>query len=174
MNASARSRAQAGFTLLEVLVALTILGIAVVSLIELSAQSLRLIKTSGDYQQAAVIADRLATSTEPSDEAVDQGQEAGFRWERRISLVPVPEELRPKETIPGREPPKLFAVTIDVRWGRDQLLELATLRTPITVPATPGSPQATLGTAQPPGTASPTQSTSPFTQPRGTPATGAR
>ena len=174
MHASARSHAPAGFTLLEVLVALVILAVAVVSLVELSSQSLRLIKTSGDYQQAVVLADRLATNTQPSDEGVDQGEEAGFRWERRISLVPVPEELRPAETIPGREPPKLFAVTIDVRWGRDQSLELATLRTPTTVPATPGSAQSTSGTAQPPAPSSPTQSSTPFTRQPGTPAAGAR
>ena len=171
MHASARSRAQAGFTLLEVLVALTILSVAVVSLLELSSQSLRLIKTSGDYQQAVVLADRLATSTQPSDEAVDQGEEAGFRWERRISLVPVPDELRPKETVPGREPPKLFAVTIDVRWGRDQLLELATLRTPVAAPPLPGSAQSTSSTAQPPITPSPSQSSSPITAQPSTPST---
>jgi type II secretion system protein I len=167
MHASARSRPQAGFTLLEVLVALTILSVAVVSLLELSSQSLRLIKTSGEYQQAVVLADRLATSTQPSDEAVDEGQEAGFRWERRISLVPVPDELRPKETVPGREPPKLFAVTIDVRWGRDQVLELATLRTPVALPPLPGVPS-TSSTAQPPVTPSPSQSSSPSTPPPGT------
>jgi type II secretion system protein I len=172
MHGSARARAPAGFTLLEVLVALTILGVAVVSLIELSSQSLRLIKTSGDYQQAVVLADRLATSTQPSDEAVDQGEEDGFRWERRISLVPVPEELLPKETVPGREPPKLFAVTIDVRWGRNQSLELATLRTPITVPAAPGKGQTTSGTAQPPITPNASQLNTPFTRRPGTPATG--
>jgi general secretion pathway protein I len=168
MSASARSHAQAGFTLLEVLVALTILSVAVVSLLELSSQSLRLIKASADYQQAVVLADRLATSTQPSDEAVDQGEEAGFRWERQISLVPVPEELRPKETVPGREPPKLFAVTIDVRWGRDQVLELATLRTPVAVPPLPGSAESPSGTVQPPITPSPSQSSSPATSTPGT------
>ena len=132
-------RAHAGFTLLEVMVALAVLGFAVVALIELSSQSLRLVKTSGDYQRAVVLADRLATETQPGDEGVDRGEEDSLQWERRISIVPVPEELLPKQTIPGREPPKLFAVTIGVRWGRDQALELATLRTPTAVPAPPGT-----------------------------------
>ncbi len=130
--------AEAGFTLLEVLVALAILGVAVVSLIQLSSQSLRLVKTSGDYQQAALLADRIATQSEPTDEGVDTGADGPYQWERRVSLVPMPDELQPKETIPGREPPKLFAVTIDVRWGRNQMLELATLRTPTTPPPAPG------------------------------------
>lgn len=136
---SLRTRPEAGFTLLEVLVALTILGLAVVVLIELSSQSLRLVKTSGDYQAAVVLADRIATETQPSEEAVESGEEGAFRWERRIALVPVPEELKPKETLPGREETRLFSVTIDVRWGRDQVVELATLRTPISAETMTGS-----------------------------------
>ena len=160
MPPSTAVRSAGGFTLLEVLVALTILGVAVVSLIELSSQSLRLIKTSADYQQAAVLADRLATGAVPSDETVEQGQEGGFQWERRTALVQVPEELIPKETVPGREPPKLFLLTIDVRWGRDQSLELATLRTPIAPPPTPA------------GAASPAGGLLPSTQtPQNPPAT---
>jgi len=46
--------------LLEVLLALAILGFAVVTLLQLSSQSLRLVKTSGDYQQAVLLADRIA------------------------------------------------------------------------------------------------------------------
>lgn len=159
-----RAPAEAGFTLLEVLVALAIVGLAVVTLLELSSQSLRLVKTSGDYQQAVLLADRIATETQPSDEAVDLGEEGPFQWERRISLVPLPEELQPKETIPGREPAKLFAVTIDVRWGRNQALELATLRTPTTTPTVPGSqPSTSTGAQQPvtPGTRQPGRSLFP-------------
>jgi prepilin-type N-terminal cleavage/methylation domain-containing protein len=138
-RSSLRARPEAGFTLLEVLVALTILGLAVVVLIELSSQSLRLVKTSGDYQAALVLADRIATETQPSEEAVESGEEGPFRWERHIALVPVPDELKPKELIPGREETQLFSVVIDVRWGRDQVVELATLRTPISAETMTGS-----------------------------------
>jgi type II secretion system protein I len=164
MPPSTGVRSADGFTLLEVLVALTILGIAVVSLIELSSQSLRLIKTSADYQQAAVLADRLATGAVPSDETVEQGREGNFQWERRTALVQVPEELLPKDTVPGKEAPKLFLLTIDVRWGRDQSLELATLRTPIAPPPAPAGAASPVGgvpansptTQNPPGTLFPT------------------
>ena len=136
------SPAQRGFTLLEVLVALAILGVAVVTLIELSSRSLRLVKTSGDYQRAVQLADRLAAETKATDEAVDSGADGPFQWERKIALVAVPDELQPKETVPGKAPASLFAVTIDVRWGQSQQLELATLRTPFTIQTpspTPGS-----------------------------------
>ena len=144
--------AQAGFTLLEVLVALAVMSLAIVTLFQLISQSLRLVKTSGDYQHAVLLANRIATGTQPSEEGMESGEEGPFRWERRVALVPLPEELQPKETIPGREPAKLFAVTIDVRWGRNQVVELATLRTPTSAPPpTGGQPSAAGGVQLPIG-----------------------
>jgi type II secretion system protein I len=46
-----------GFTLIEVLVALTIMAFAVVYLVQLSSSNLRLISTSGDYMDALVRAE---------------------------------------------------------------------------------------------------------------------
>jgi prepilin-type N-terminal cleavage/methylation domain-containing protein len=142
---------QAGFTLLEVLVALTILALGVVTLIQLSSQSLRLVKVSGDYQQAAQLANRLATESAPTDEGVESGQEGRFQWERRTTLVPVPDELQPEQTLPDKEPLKLFTVTIAVRWGetQSQSLELATLYTPTTGPALPQAVPGTVTTTNP-------------------------
>jgi type II secretion system protein I len=148
--------AQAGFTLLEVLVALTILAFAVVALLQLSSQSLRLVKTSADYQRAVQIADRIATQNQPTEEGTDTGAEGPFQWERRVSLVSLPDEFQPKETVPDKEAVKLFAVSIAVRWGQNQTLELATLYTPT---STPSSGQTTTVGGQPaanPGTATPT------------------
>jgi len=114
-----------GFTLLEVLVALTILGLAIVTLMQLSSQGLRLIHLSEDYQQAVLVADRVARSTDVLQEGVDAGQEGRFQWERRVTLVPVPEELTP-----GAGPQlRLYALSVAVRWGRNRALELASLRT---------------------------------------------
>jgi len=156
---SVHARGDRGFTLLEVMIALAIVGIAVVTVIELSGQSLRLVKTSGEYQQAAQLADRIATDTQATDEAVDAGEEGPFQWERRISMVPLPEELQPKETVPGKEPAKLFAVVIDVRWGRNHGFQLATLRTPTSTPTTSASPSSTAPGVQSPGTSTPGTST---------------
>ena len=57
-----------GFTLLEVLIAFAILAVGVVSLIQLTSQGLRLLKVSGDHQQAVQIADRLARDTQVNAE----------------------------------------------------------------------------------------------------------
>jgi type II secretion system protein I len=113
-----------GFTLLEVLVALTILSVAIVALMQLSSQGLRLLHLSDDYQQAVIVADRVARATDALVEGVDAGQEGRFQWERRVALVPVPEELTP-----GAGPQlRLYALSVGVRWGRNRTLELASLR----------------------------------------------
>ena len=113
-----------GFTLLEVLVAVTILGIAIVALMQLSSLGLRLLHLSDDYQQAVIVADRVARATDVLAEGVDAGQEGRFQWERRVTLVPVPEELTPAAG------PRLhlYALSVAVRWGRHRALELASLR----------------------------------------------
>lgn len=121
-----------GFTLLEVLVAVTILSLAIVTLMQLSSQGLRLLHLSDDYQQAALLADRVARATDVFREGVEARQEGRFQWERRVTLVPVPEEL-----VPGAgPPPRLYALSVAVRWGQSRVLELASLRT-VAEPAAP-------------------------------------
>ena len=109
-----------GFTLLEVLVALTILGLAIVTLLQLSSQGLRLLSLSDDYQQAVLV----ARSTDTLREGVVGGREGRFLWERRVALVPVAEELTPD----AGPQPRLYALSVAVRWGSNRALELASLR----------------------------------------------
>jgi type II secretion system protein I len=113
-----------GFTLLEVLVALIILAVAMVALMQLSSQGLRLLHLSDDYQQAVIVADRVARATDVVEEGADAGRDGRFQWERRVSLVPVPEELTPG----GGPHLRLYALAVAVRWDRHRVLELASLR----------------------------------------------
>jgi prepilin-type N-terminal cleavage/methylation domain-containing protein len=117
-------RDERGFTLIEVLVATLILGLAVVALIQLSSQGLRLVKLSGDQQEAALLADRLARATEPLAEGVETGREGAMTWERRVALLGAPDELSP----PNGPTPELRALTVTVRWSPGRSLELASLR----------------------------------------------
>ena len=134
-----------GFTLLEVLIAFAILAVGVVSLIQLTSQGLRLLKVSGDHQQAVQIADRLTRDTqvnaedETSEAIVETGEEGGFTWERRVTRVALPEELEPKTPVPGKEVPGLYAVAVAVRWGHNHMVEVATLRAPTGPAATPAT-----------------------------------
>jgi general secretion pathway protein I len=113
-----------GFTLLEVLVATLILGLAVVALIQLSSQGLRLLKQSDDHQQAALLADRLVRAAGPLAEGTESGQEGALRWERRIALRSAPDEL----AAPSGPTADLLALSVTVRWGASRSLELASLR----------------------------------------------
>jgi type II secretion system protein I len=116
--------ARRGFTLLEVLVALAILSVAVVTTIQLFGQGLRLLKVSGDYQQAVLLADRKAREVDTVREGVEAGREGDLEWERRTTVTTVPEEL----TVSGLAPVRLYQVTVQVRWG-GRSVEVATLRT---------------------------------------------
>ena len=114
-----------GFTLLEVLVALAILGLAVVTIIQLFSQGLRMLKLSGDHQRAVLLADQKTRDVEPEAEGIESGQEGEFTWERRVAPYPVPEDL----TVPGVTPVQVFRVSVRVRWHGDRSIEVATLRT---------------------------------------------
>lgn len=114
-----------GGTLLEVLVAVTILALAVVALMQLSSQSLRLLQRADDYQRAVMLAERIARTTSIAAEGVEAGQDGRFQWERRVRLVPVPEALVPNP----HHGPCLYALSVAVRWERGRALEVASLRT---------------------------------------------
>lgn len=105
--------------------ALTILAGAIVAFMQLSSQGLRLLHLSDDYQQAVIVADRVARATDVIEEGADAGREGRFQWERRMTLVPVPQELTP-----GAGPQlRLYALSVAVRWGGSRMVELASLRT---------------------------------------------
>ena len=126
-------RADAGFTLLEVLVAVVILSVAVVTLVQLASQALRLLKLSSDYQEAVLLADRVVRAGDASIEGVETGHEGQFDWERRAKLVAVPDDLEPV----GSPSPRLLTLSVAVRWGSGRTLEVATLRLAPAAPTTP-------------------------------------
>lgn len=119
-----RRRRDAGFTLLEVLVAMVILSVAVVTLIQLASQGLRLLRASGEHQDAVMLADRLLRTGDVSKEGVDRGEEGAFHWERQAKAVVVPDDLAPA----GGAAPRLLAVRVAVSWGKGRAVEAATLR----------------------------------------------
>jgi hypothetical protein len=96
----------------------------VVTLVQLASQALRLLKLSSDYQEAVLLADRVARAGDASIEGVETGHEGQFDWERRVKLVAVPDDLEPV----GSASPRLLALSVAVRWGSGRTLEVATLR----------------------------------------------
>jgi prepilin-type N-terminal cleavage/methylation domain-containing protein len=126
-------RLRAGFTLLEVLIAMVILSVAVVTLIQTASQGLRLLKVSSDHQEAVMLADRLVRAVDSPVEGIESGQEGQFTWERRVRVMTVPDKLLP---IIGPSP-QLLALSVVVRWGNGRTVEVATLRAVQGTAATP-------------------------------------
>jgi general secretion pathway protein I len=123
---------QRGFTLLEVVVALAILGLAVVAAIQGFAQGLRLLKLSGDHQRAMLLADQKVREVLIPEEQQDQGDEGDFHWERVTQVVEAP------DLVPVGSPPRwrVFEIIVRVVWDERRQIELATLRTVPALPAT--------------------------------------
>ena len=120
----ARSASEAGFTLIEVLVALAILSLAVVASIQGFAQGLRLLKLAGDHQQAMLLADQKMREIVDPKEGREQGTEGLLWWERTTRLIETP-DLAPAG---GAERGRVYEIDVRVVWEQKRQLEIRTLR----------------------------------------------
>ena len=115
-----------GFTLLEVLVALAILSLAIVVSIQGFASGLRLLKLSGEHQEAMLLADLKAREiTSPTQAGRDSGTEGPYTWEREIKQVVTPDLEVDGRAVRWRQ----WEVDVNVRWGDHRQVTVATLRT---------------------------------------------
>jgi len=123
-SAGAPFTRQAGFTLIEVLVALAILSIAVVASIQGFAQGLRLLKLSGDHQQAMLLADQKVREVVEFKEGRDNGTEGTLRWERTLRSLETPDLAPPGSPPRGR----VYEIDVRVSWDPQRQVEIRTLR----------------------------------------------
>lgn len=122
----AARRRRSGFTLLEVLVALAILSLAVVVSIQAFAGGLRLLKLSGEHQEAMLIADQKAREiTSPTSGGTESGTEGAYAWEREVKIVATPDLDVEGRTVKWR----VWEIDVRVKWGERRQVSLATLRT---------------------------------------------
>ena len=121
-----------GFTLLEVLVALAILGVAVVASIQGFAQGLRLLKLAGDHQDAMMVADQKLREVVDPSEGTEEGTETRFRWKRTVTRVVTPELTDATRPTPWT----VYQIDVHVQWDEHREVYLATLRAISTVPQT--------------------------------------
>lgn len=106
-----------GFTLIEVLVAVAILGIGLTVTLELFAGGLRLGRTSEEYTKAVNYArmkmEELAIKPEVAEGLEEGSFDDTFRWQVEVKKV----DLLPVEDKPDFKPPvHFYQVQIDVIW----------------------------------------------------------
>jgi general secretion pathway protein I len=119
-----RASAIAGFTLLEVMIALIIAGLAAAALLAAAGSGLRATQTAAMYDQAIVRAkSRLAAATHgtrlaPGDWRGDDG--GGFRWRLRVAPVTTA-SLRPAGPLGSRAaasvPVVLYGISVWIVWA---------------------------------------------------------
>ena len=112
-----RSYATPGFTLIETVIALAILGIALTVIIELFSGGLRLARTSEEYTKAMGFA-RMKLEEIITQQKIEEGTDEGefddtFHWQMNVKKM----DLLPVEKDSDFKPPvELFQVRVDVLW----------------------------------------------------------
>ena len=114
-----------GFTLIEVLVAFTILSVSVGALLVAFSGGVRNSVLTRDYTQAVIVAEsRMAEAGithRLTQEEIIEGQDGDYAWQKKIT--PVDKE--------PSGPWQLYHVTVSVRWttlNAERLFQLESLR----------------------------------------------
>jgi general secretion pathway protein I len=107
-----------GFTLLEVIIAVAIMGISVVLIMQLFSGGLRLGKTSGDYTAAVIHAREKMEEMLIKPETGSGEFDNNYRWQSEVS---------PFSTVENKDS-KLLKISVKVSWPVNKTLELVTLK----------------------------------------------
>jgi len=112
-----KRRRQRGFTLVEVVVAMAVLGISLVLIIELFSGGLRLARASEEYTVAGQLGrqklEEIALSNQ-FKEGIEEGEfDSTYRWQVEVKKIDL--LLFSKET-DYRPPAELFQVQIRIIW----------------------------------------------------------
>lgn len=123
-----------GFSLLEVLVAFSILGLSLGVLLNIFGRGTRIAALSDEYGQAVVLAESLLAETadgsplEPGERS--GGEESGYRWQIRVTPLLLPDQAE-IESQGLNFPYTPFQIDVTVAWGTEppgRTIRLSTLR----------------------------------------------
>ena len=129
-SAQARNQPTSGFTLIEVLVALTVLAISLGIIFSLFSAGLTGKRTAEDYEQATLFAESKLNSL-GVDEPIQLGNTFGrindrFSWNARVT--PYVEKGRDESKDMLRQPWVLTVTVSWSDWGNQKSVSLTTLR----------------------------------------------
>lgn len=106
-----------GFTLLEVVVAMAILGLGLVAIMELFSSGLRLARLSGEYSKAVSLARTKMEEVriaDPLAEGEEQGEfDKDYRWKVGVKKV----EMFAAEQKEFQTLVELYQIQVSVIWG---------------------------------------------------------
>ena len=115
----------AGFTLLEVIVAMAILGIAITVVLQLFSANLRAISVSGDYVAAATMAEakmrEILSDDRLSEKYFSEATQEGYRID--VSITDVIKERTENLQV------KLLEVDLTIHWIQGTKQKSMSLRT---------------------------------------------
>jgi prepilin-type N-terminal cleavage/methylation domain-containing protein len=115
----------AGFTLLEVIVAIAILGIAISVVLQLFSANLRAISISGDYVAAATRAEvkmrEILSDDKLSEKSFSEATQEGYRID--VSIIDVLKERTENLQV------KLLEVDLTIHWMQGTKQKSMSLRT---------------------------------------------
>ena len=122
-----RSGGQAGFTLMETLVAIMLLAISLTMIMQLFSGSLRSGKLAGDYERAVYYArakmNEILLNDTLSDQQLTGDFDNGYHWSATVALFVDEDEADAAdaaETTPTENSAAaLFEVTVTVFWPQD-------------------------------------------------------
>jgi len=131
------ARADAGFSLLEVLVAFVILALVATALFRLFSGALVNASAADDYTHAVLVAESAlteASATVPLVETTNSGsaEDGRISWTTRVTAYNPPDLTADVERIAETMPTRLYRITADVTFaapsGGTRTFALATLR----------------------------------------------
>lgn len=132
--AAAPGGRQRGYTLLEVVVAFSILAVALTVLLGALSGGTRQVRWSADAGRAALLAQSLLDQTGVG-EVLQPGRSAGdfedgrYRWS--LEVEPYVDRSRPPSPVVDASGPRLLRMQLTVTWGEGgprERLQLSTLR----------------------------------------------
>ena len=130
---SERDLLTTGFTLIEVVVAMAILGVALTAILELFSGGLSLARTSAEYTKAINYA-RIKMEEMAVKQTIEEGTQEGefdhtFRWQvetKKVDVLPI------EKGVDFRPPTELFQVKVNVLWksgSKERSTRLETYKT---------------------------------------------